>query len=476
MGSLAAVIVAPAPALTSNSKWGARAVEALDEINCYAVVVGSADLASQTCTNSDETTFNYGLASGFVGPTSTLSLDVPAGSGRVIRVLGTAVAPGKSCPKAGALDAMQLAQLRVVGEATVDLKSGTTTAVDILMNMSGKAVESCTGALASTASLGSYTCNSKRADVVANPSNYISNKAVVILKRGVTGAEYISSLTPAIAPRPGSPPTIVGSWDPIYTHLVSLPTSPSLAEDLDYLCSSSLISAVEPVAVGGVPALYFNPTTQPILRSYPPTIASLNTGLELGHSAITGSFSYWTNTSEIPGNGIDDDDNSLVDDENGWNFITNDADVEDDEGLGTSTAGAMLLGAGVDITAPSSSGIKIMPIKTIDSSGTGTEWDVVNGVLYAVHSGVSVIYLGFGGSGRNLAIERALAYAAEKEIVVVAAAGNSGTNNDLFPLYPASYVNPLMLSVASITDFDVLSSFSNFGPSSVHLAARGLRL
>ncbi|MCK6598717.1 MAG: S8 family serine peptidase, partial [Bdellovibrionaceae bacterium] len=104
-----------------------------------------------------------------------------------------------------------------------------------------------------------------------------------------------------------------------------------------------------------------------------PIVAILDTGLDKQHTVIQASQALWVNTKEIPGNGVDDDQNGYVDDVNGWNFVSNTSSFADDEGHGTHVAG-IVIGAGMDIFSAQLdvSKIRIMPLKFLDSQGAGS--------------------------------------------------------------------------------------------------------
>lgn len=205
-----------------------------------------------------------------------------------------------------------------------------------------------------------------------------------------------------------------------------------------------------------------------------PVVAVIDTGIDMTHSVFTQSQAIWSNTAEIPGNGVDDDFNGYVDDLHGWNFNANSNSPQDDEGHGTHVAG-IVVGTGLDIfSAPrDQSRILIMPLKFLDSSGSGRTSDAIRAIYYAVDNGAKVINCSWGGGSYSRSLLDALTYAYEQQVIVVTAAGNSGTNNDASPMYPAGYSVPSNIAVAASTDSDNLASFSNYGASSVPVAAPG---
>jgi subtilisin family serine protease len=206
----------------------------------------------------------------------------------------------------------------------------------------------------------------------------------------------------------------------------------------------------------------------------PAIVAVIDTGLDYTHSVFVQSGAVWTNPNEIPGNGIDDDGNGYIDDVHGWNFVANNNAPYDDDGHGTHVSG-IILGVSQDITAGSlqPASIRIMPLKFLDENGSGTTSDAVKAIYYAVNNGAKVLNNSWGGGGFSNSLLNAIAYAYDHKVVFVAAAGNAASNNDTTPTYPANYNVPNMISVASTTDTDGWSSFSNYGASTVHLSAPG---
>jgi subtilisin family serine protease len=198
-------------------------------------------------------------------------------------------------------------------------------------------------------------------------------------------------------------------------------------------------------------------------------IAVLDTGAAFDHPDL--SSSIWVNTGEVAGNGIDDDANGYVDDVRGWDMIGDDNDPSDTHYHGTfvsTTAAAPINGVGMAGVAPQS---VVMPIKVCD--GSCSSFDILEGMAYAIDNGADVINLSFGGPGFSLPMNNSISQAVSAGIVVVAAAGNDGNDNDRWPFYPASYDIEGLISVAASTHTDALAGFSNFGATSVDLAAPG---
>src|SRR2546428_747461 len=169
----------------------------------------------------------------------------------------------------------------------------------------------------------------------------------------------------------------------------------------------------------------------------------------------------------------------------GFNAITLACDPLDDNdhgSHGSSTIGAVgnhgAGVAGVNWTA------SIMGSKFLDATGTGTTADAINAIEFVVQAkaafaatsgaNVRVLSNSWGGGAFSQALLDEINRANANDMLFVAAAGNSGTPNDLFPEYPASYNAPNVVAVAATDNTDSLAFFSNYGPSSVHLGAPGI--
>lgn len=201
-------------------------------------------------------------------------------------------------------------------------------------------------------------------------------------------------------------------------------------------------------------------------------IAVVDSGMDYNHPDL--KENVWTNEKELHGQaGVDDDQNGYVDDIHGYDFSNNDGDPMDDLGHGSQVAG--LIGAAhndIGIRGVMGS-VQIMPIKFLSKGGGSTE-NGLKGIEYAIKNGAQIINLSWGGGEPSQALSDAILAAAAKNILVVAAAGNSKEDNDVKPLYPASYGHPNIISVASLSPNNKKSSFTNFGKNKVHVYAPGL--
>ena len=213
-------------------------------------------------------------------------------------------------------------------------------------------------------------------------------------------------------------------------------------------------------------------------------VAVIDTGVDIYHPDLNDNI--WTNPDEIAGNGIDDDANRYVDDVHGWDFANDDASVFDsaaDDKHGTHVAGTIAAegdnGMGV---AGVTWQAKIMPLKFI-SPGKGYVSDAAEALRYAVDEGAKISnhsygYYDYCGGCFSKTLRDAVDYAAGKDHLVVAAAMNGGSDwvgddNDQNPVYPAGHEGANVISVAASDQRDALTSFSNYGATSVDLAAPG---
>ncbi|MFH0966093.1 MAG: S8 family peptidase [Methanobacteriota archaeon] len=200
-------------------------------------------------------------------------------------------------------------------------------------------------------------------------------------------------------------------------------------------------------------------------------VAVVDTGVDYTHPDLAANI--WTNPGEIAENGIDDDGNGYIDDIQGWNFVSKSNDPMDDNGHGTHCAGtiAAVGNNGIGITGVTWNS-KIMPLKFLDSQGNGYTSDAIAAILYANQKGVTIISNSWGGIESQSLRDAIDASSA----VVICAAGNTGANSDINPIYPAAYSSNNIISVAATDYYDKLASFSNYGINSVDLAAPGVRI
>lgn len=204
-------------------------------------------------------------------------------------------------------------------------------------------------------------------------------------------------------------------------------------------------------------------------------VAVLDSGMHALHSDLAPNL--WTNPGEIAGNGLDDDNNGFVDDVHGWDFSANNAATIDNDGHGTHVCGT--IGAvgnnGQGVTGVNWQ-IRLLPLRVGD--GTFPDSALINALRYLVtlrNRGINLVAINasLGGGGFNSLFRQEISSAGAAGMVLVAAAGNDGTNNDVSPVYPASYDVDSIIAVAAIHQGNGRSTFSNFGVNTVDLAAPG---
>lgn len=197
-------------------------------------------------------------------------------------------------------------------------------------------------------------------------------------------------------------------------------------------------------------------------------VAVVDTGVNHAHPDLANNI--WVNPGEIPNNGIDDDGNGYVDDTRGWNFVSGNNAPTDGHSHGTHVSGTVAAvgnnSLGVIGVAP---GSKIMAIKGLGDDGSGYDADLAQGIVYAADNGADIINMSWGGTGDSPVIEEAVDYAHSLGVVLVAAAGNSAIDANLF--LPAKYAG--VVTVSAFNSADTMASFSNYGQK-IDVAAPGV--
>jgi len=218
-------------------------------------------------------------------------------------------------------------------------------------------------------------------------------------------------------------------------------------------------------------------------------VAVLDTGVDLNHPDLMGNI--WTNSGEIPNDGIDNDLNGYIDDVHGWDFVDKDnvpePNINEAVSLDAISHGTLIAGviAAIGNNGEGVAGIswqsKIMPVRILDNVGSGETWHARQAIRYAIAMGADVINLSFTGFDYDADFENAVREAYEAGVVVVAALGNSGSGGvdvNLSPIYPACFVGPngedYVLGITASDKKDTKAGFSNFGSNCADLAAPGV--
>lgn len=208
-------------------------------------------------------------------------------------------------------------------------------------------------------------------------------------------------------------------------------------------------------------------------------VAIVDTGADQNHPDLANNL--WINSNEIAGNGIDDDNNGYIDDINGACVRTDCAagEIEDNFGHGSHVAGLLAAEGNNQIGV---TGVcwdaKLMIIKSLGDTGSGSTSDVAAGINYAVNNGADIINTSLTISNYSSALESATEQAEQNGILMIAAAGNFESDNDQTPVYPANFrtSHDNLMSIANVDLTDSLYRKSNYGLSTVDVGAPGVNL
>jgi len=208
-------------------------------------------------------------------------------------------------------------------------------------------------------------------------------------------------------------------------------------------------------------------------------VAVIDTGADYTHEDLRPNI--WVNdAAECNGNGVDDDGNGYIDDCHGIDTVNGDSDPMDDNGHGSHVAGT--IGAAgnshVGVTGINWDG-RILPCKFLDGGGSGSTAGAVACLDYVAlmkDRGLNIVATNnsWGGGLFSQALSDAIRAQQQRGILFVAAAGNSGANNDVIRSYPCSIDLPNVICVAATDHQDRLASFSNRGRGTVHIGAPGV--
>jgi len=185
-------------------------------------------------------------------------------------------------------------------------------------------------------------------------------------------------------------------------------------------------------------------------------VAVLDTGIDYNDTQLKNNI--WTNPNNDAAQGY-------ANDVHGWNFVDNNNNTLDTSQIGHGTHVSGIIAGennGTGITGVAYNA-KLMPVKVLDNSGSGTDTTITEGIYYAVDHGANEINLSLGGADPNSALESAIQYASSKKVIVVMAAGNDSANT---PDYPASYAKNWGLAVGAVDQNNQIANFSNLaGPN-----------
>jgi subtilisin family serine protease len=214
-------------------------------------------------------------------------------------------------------------------------------------------------------------------------------------------------------------------------------------------------------------------------------VAVIDTGVDYTHPALAANM--WTNPGEVAGDGIDNDGNGYADDVHGYDFVNKDGDPMDDYFHGTGCAGIIGASPFNDVVTGVAWRVGIIAVKAGNAEGSLSTSDVVKAFQYVNYlknvQGVNIVATNnsYGGPGNfgTGAMRDAMAGVDQpgmSPILHVAAAHNFNESLELVPRYPASFDLDNIVSVAATDWNDQIADFSNYGATSVDLAAPGVQI
>lgn len=208
-------------------------------------------------------------------------------------------------------------------------------------------------------------------------------------------------------------------------------------------------------------------------------VAVIDTGIDYTHPDLAANA--WVNEAELNGKpGVDDDGNGIVDDVYGASFANPakpTGNPMDDHGHGTHCSGTIgakgddgrgIVGVAWDV--------RVMGVKFLGADGSGSLEGAIQSIDYATKMGARIQSNSWAGGGYSKLLEEAIQRSDAAGVLFVAASSNSGANNDASPVYPATYNVPNIISVAAIDNRGQLADFSNYGRTTVHVAAPGVNI
>ena len=198
-------------------------------------------------------------------------------------------------------------------------------------------------------------------------------------------------------------------------------------------------------------------------------VGVIDTGVDYNHPDLAANV--WSNPGGV---------NGCAAGTHGFNAITGTCDPMDDHYHGTHVSGTIgAVGSnGLGVVGVNWN-VKVMGLKFLDSTGSGTTANAISALDWAVNAKIAGVNIritsnSWGGGGFSQALLDEINKSYANGMIFVAAAGNSSANNDRTPHYPSSYNSNGIVAVAATDNNDNLASFSNYGATSVDLGAPGV--
>jgi subtilisin family serine protease len=209
-------------------------------------------------------------------------------------------------------------------------------------------------------------------------------------------------------------------------------------------------------------------------------VAMIDSGADFAHPDLAPNA--WSNSLEIPGNGLDDDGNGRIDDVRGFDFVNDDGDPEDEHGHGTHVAG--IIGAqgdnGIGVSGVCWS-VKLMALRFADEDGVGADSRAIEAFEYCEDLKTRavdpiprlVINCSWGSGASSSALFAAMKLCSDAGILLPCAAGNVALDNGVVGSFPANFALAGVISVGAATFVEAPAAFSCYGSTTVHLFAPG---
>ncbi|TXH76482.1 MAG: peptidase S8 [Lysobacteraceae bacterium] len=209
-------------------------------------------------------------------------------------------------------------------------------------------------------------------------------------------------------------------------------------------------------------------------------VGVIDEGIYFNHTDLAANI--WTNPYD-PADGVDNDGNGYVDDIRGWDFDGNSNNINsgganDDHGTHVSGTIAGVGGNGAGVAGVCWSGVKLISGRFLGRRG-GTTANAIKAVDYftdlKTRHGLNIVATNnsWGGGGFSQGLQDAIERANTAGILFVAAAGNSGANNDTTASYPSNYPNANIIAVAALASNGTMASYSQYGATTVDICAPG---
>lgn len=237
-------------------------------------------------------------------------------------------------------------------------------------------------------------------------------------------------------------------------------------------------------------------------------VAIIDNGFDTFHPELV--HNVWINDDEIPGNGIDDDNNGYIDDVWGWNFVGEDLDgnvgLSEEEMKGNNdprpsvlnltpaeiadgslhhgTLVAGIIGARANnnqFGAGINWDVRLMNLKVVGNSGNIAIARIAEAIRYAADNGADIINISLVGPAEQQDLKDSVRYAYEKGVTIIAAAGNDYLSLDMYPRYPicadeeGDTTDEWVLGVSAVNEEHALAQFSNRGRC-IDIAAPGVHI